>query len=146
MTTQEFLIRHRAAPEQIHAGDSLTKLLEDMARGLSGDGNIPMLPSYLSPNISIPAGSKCCVLDAGGTNLRTALAVFDEDGSFRLEQIRKQPMPGTGGELSLDAFYGALAEPLRAIGNYERVGFCFSYNTTMNRDLDGILDFLKTRS
>ena len=50
-------------------------------------------------------------------------------------------MPGTNGELSLDAFYGALAEPLQSIGNYERVGFCFSYNTTINRDLDGILDF-----
>ena len=141
MTTQEFLIRHHASPEQICGTESLSKLLEDMERGLSGEGNIPMLPSYLSPDIVIPSGAKCCVLDAGGTNLRTALAVFDETGNCRLEQLTKQPMPGTTGELSFDAFYGALAEPLRCIGNYRRVGFCFSYNTTMNRDLDGTLDF-----
>ena len=141
MTVHEFLIRHRATPEQIHAEDSLSKLLKDMALGLSGQGNIPMLPSYLSPAISVPPGARCCVLDAGGTNLRTALAVFDETGNCRLEQLRKQPMPGTNGELSLEAFYRALAAPLLDIGDYERVGFCFSYNTTMNRDLEGILDF-----
>ena len=141
MTIQEFLHNHHAAPEQIHAAESLSLLLEDMELGLSGHGNIPMLPSYLSPAISIPAGGRCCVLDAGGTNLRTALAVFDESGMCRLEQLTQQPMPGTKGELTFDAFYGALAEPLRRLGSFERVGFCFSYNTTMNRSLDGILDF-----
>ena len=82
MTTQEFLFNHNAAPEQIHAAESLTALLEDMERGLSGQGNIPMLPSYLNPRITISAGSQCCVLDAGGTNLRTALAIFDETVSM----------------------------------------------------------------
>ena len=141
MTTEEFLNHHHAAPAQICAEDSLAQLQEDMALGLSGQGNIPMLPSYLSPAISIPAGERCCVLDAGGTNLRTALAVFDETGNCQLEQLEKRPMPGTEGELSFDAFYSALAEPLRRLGDYDRVGFCFSYNTTMNRNLDGILDF-----
>lgn len=141
MTTQEFLFKHNAAPEQIHAAESLTALLEDMERGLSGQGNIPMLPSYLNPRITIPAGSQCCVLDAGGTNLRTALAIFDETGSCRLEQIKKRPMPGTEGALSFDTFYGMLADPLRQLGHYEKVGFCFSFNITMGRTLDGPLDF-----
>lgn len=141
MTVQEFLHRHRAAPEQIRSRKSLELLLEDMHAGLSGRGNIPMLPSYLSPAISVPAGGQCCVLDAGGTNLRTALAVFDHAGRCRLERLHRQPMPGTTGELSFADFYGALAAPLHGLGSYDRVGFCFSYNMTMGRDLDGTLDF-----
>ncbi len=141
MTVNEFLRSHNGSPEQINGPVCLSQLLEDMELGLSGLGNIPMLPSYLSPVISIPAGERCCVLDAGGTNLRTALAVFDETGNCHLEQLEKRPMPGTEGELSFDVFYSALAEPLRRLGDYDRVGFCFSYNTTMNRNLDGILDF-----
>lgn len=141
MTAQEFLNNHHAAPEQINAGESVSRLLEDMEQGLSGLGNIPMIPSYLSPVISVPAGGQCCVLDAGGTNLRTALAVFDEKGNCRLEQITKQPMPGTEGALSFDDFYARLAAPLRRLEHYERVGFCFSYNITMGRALDGPLDF-----
>lgn len=141
MTTQDFLNRHQATAAHIHSAESLAGLLEDMELGLSGQGNIPMLPSYLNPCISIPAGAQCCVLDAGGTNLRTALAVFDEAGNCRLEQIDKQPMPGTGGPLSFEAFYHTLAQPLRRLGHYERVGFCFSFNMTMERTLDGPLDF-----
>ena len=141
MTVQEFLRSHNAAPEQIHALDNLAQLLCDMDRGLCGTGNIPMLPSYLCPAISIPAGAKCCVLDAGGTNLRAALATFDENGRCRLEHVYRQKMPGTEGELSFDAFYEAIAAPLRRLGDFRRVGFCFSYNTTMDRNLDGTLDF-----
>ena len=141
MTTQEFLYNHHAAPEQIHGTESLAGLLEDMELGLSGRGNIPMIPSYLNPSISVPGGAKCCVLDAGGTNLRTALAVFDGSGSCRLERIERRPMPGTEGPLSFEAFYDQLAAPLNRLGHYERVGFCFSYNITMGRSLDGPLDF-----
>ena len=36
-----------------------------------------MLPSYLSTKIAVPEGAVCAVLDAGGTNLRTARAVWD---------------------------------------------------------------------
>ena len=140
MTVKEFLKSHNGSADQIDGPESLAGLLEDMKLGLAGQGNIPMIPSYLSPAISIPAGSRCCVLDAGGTNLRTALAIFDETGNCRMEHLEKRPTPGTQGELSCDAFYGALAEPLRRLGHYDRVGFCFSYNATMNRDLDGILD------
>lgn len=141
MTVNEFLTSHHAAPEQINGPECLSRLLEDMELGLSGRGNIPMLPSYLSPAIPVPSGGQCCVLDAGGTNLRTALAVFDKKGNCRLDHLTKQPMPGTQGELSFGAFYEALAAPLRRLGSFERVGFCFSYNATMNRNLDGVLDF-----
>ena len=141
MTVQAFLTAHNAAPEQIPAKESLALLLEDMNQGLSGQGNIPMLPSYLSPDISIVPGARCCVLDAGGTTLRTARAVFDADGSCRLEQLTSGPMPGTRETLSAAEFYQALATPLLVLEDWEQVGFCFSYNVTLDRTLDGPLDF-----
>lgn len=141
MTVQDFLTAHRACPEQLSAKGALSHLLEDMDLGLAGQGRIPMLPSYLSGDISVAPGRRCCVLDAGGTTLRTALAIFEPDGRCRLEQLQKVPMPGTQGELSAEQFYAALAAPLHALGSYAYVGFCFSYNVSLGRELDGPLDF-----
>ena len=141
MRINDFMERHGALPEQISAEDALEKLMEMMDQGLAGRGNIPMLPSYISVPARPQFGAKCCVLDAGGTNLRTARAVFTEEGTWRLEELTRQPMPGTEGELSFSEFYGALAAPVRKLGDFETVGFCFSYNVTMNRNLDGNLDF-----
>lgn len=140
MTTGQFMERHGASPEQIPARECLEELLHQMDEGLAGRGPIPMLPSYLTTPIRIPEGAVCCVLDAGGTNLRTARAVHGTDG-WRLEGLKKAPMPGTQGELSMEAFYDALAEPVRGLGDFERVGFCFSYNVSLDRALDGTLDF-----
>lgn len=141
MTITEFMAAHSALPEQIPARDCLTALLNEMEQGLAGNGNIPMLPSYLSTPIPVEPGASCCVLDAGGTNLRTALATFDADGRCHLEGIRVQRMPGTDAALSFGAFYEALAAPVRQLGQFENIGFCFSYNVTLNRNLDGKLDF-----
>lgn len=140
MTVTEFMCNHGALAEQIPDRESLCALLKDMERGLAGKGNIPMLPSYLSADISVPAGAACAVLDAGGTNLRTARAVLGERG-WRLENLTRRPMPGTEGERSFRQLYEALAAPVRELGSYEKVGFCFSYNVTMDRTLDGTLDF-----
>ena len=141
MTILEFMNCHGAGPEQIDASASLEQLLGDMELGLNREGNIPMLPSYLSAEGKMPSGDCCAVLDAGGTNLRTARAMFDEDGVCRLESLTKQPMPGTEGELTAAQLYEAMAEPVRSLGNFGRVGFCFSYNVTLDRALDGKLDF-----
>lgn len=139
MTIHELMRRHGAAAEQIDGARALAALLEQMEQGLAGHGRLPMLPSYLGTEIAVPDGAVCCVLDAGGTNLRTARAVY-ADG-WHLEDMEKTAMPGTSGELSHEELYAALAEPVRALGSFERVGFCFSYNVTMGRELDGTLDF-----
>lgn len=140
MREYEWMLAHGAAAEQIDAPACLHRLLEQMEEGLSGRGRIPMLPSYLSTRIAVPEGAACPVMDAGGTNLRTARAVL-EGGKWRLEELEKTAMPGTGGELSFREFYGALAHPLKRLGDSERVGLCFSYNVSLGRELDGVLDF-----
>ncbi len=139
MTAQEWMERHGAAASQIDGPGSLRELMFQMEEGLAGRGAIPMLPSYLSADISVPEGAVCAVMDAGGTNLRTARAVREKTG-WRLEGLKKAPMPGTAGELGFEVFYAALAEPLQELGEHERVGMCFSYNVSLGRTLDGPLD------
>ena len=137
----QFLNKHNALPEQINAPKCLIDALKAMERGLSGEGNIPMIPSYLTTDIAVEANTKSAVVDAGGTNVRTALAVFDDNGCCHLENLQKSHMPGTQGELGYEEFYAALAEPIRQLEQVQRVGLCFSYNVTLDRTLDGCLDF-----
>ena len=139
MDVREFLAGYELEPDRIDGPGCLQRLLEEMELGLAGRGNIPMIPSYLSLDTKPVAGVPCCVLDAGGTNLRVAKAVFGEDGHCDLSGFYKTAMPGTGEELSFDAFYGTLAEYVHHTGCPERVGLCFSYNVTQERNLDGVL-------
>ena len=140
MTIHEWMARHGAGPEGIDGAACLEALMVQMLEGLAGRGRIPMLPSYLSTDIRVSEGAACCVMDAGGTNLRTARAAY-RNGAWELEQLEKTAMPGTGGELTFREFYGELAAPLRPLEGHERVGLCFSYNVSLGRSLDGTLDF-----
>lgn len=139
MTVSDFLKAHTLCPSQIPGETCLNRLLEDMEQGLRGDGNIPMLPAYLSSTITAPRNASCCVLDAGGTNLRAALAVFDEAGNCHIRSIRRSPMPGTLAPMGAQEFYAAIADQARSIHCTERIGFCFSYNVLLGRELDGPL-------
>lgn len=140
MPIQAFIEKHNLSPDGIHARPCLGQLLQEMELGLAGKGRIPMLPSYLSLDIQPVLGEPCCVMDAGGTNLRIARAVFAPDGTCKLEDLQKTAMPGTMGELSFEAFYNTLAALAKSTGAPERIGLCFSYNVILDRHLDGILD------
>ena len=116
----------------------------DMERGLRGEKSfMPMLPAYLSPVARFPAGKKVLALDAGGTNLRAALARFDAEGKAVVEHVEKAPMPGTRGPTGKEAFFdeiAALAAPiLEGNTGIEGIGFCFSYPMEMTAEGDGIL-------
>ena len=140
MNCTEYLQKNALLPEQIDGPGCLKQLLTEMELGLAGKGVIPMLPSYLSTGNSIPTRTQCCVVDAGGTNLRTALATFDAEGNCQLQGQNVIPMPGTEGELGVEELYRQIAAPLKKLGVTQRVGFCFSFNTLLERSLDGILD------
>lgn len=140
MELTEFMEKHGALPEQISMENCLRELLDGMEQGLAGQGNIPMLASYLTIQSQLQPGLSCCVVDAGGTNLRTARAKHTGAGAWELEKMTVCPMPGTEGELDYAGFYKAMAAPVRALGACERVGLCFSFNVTLERNLDGKLD------
>lgn len=139
MDLQEFIAKYDLSPESIDGPGCLATLLVQMEAGLAGQGNIPMIPSYLSLETRPEIHDPCCVLDAGGTTLRIAQAEFQSDGSCSLTKLTKVPMPGTQGELSADEFYGILAQYIRETGCTQQVGLCFSYNVLIERNLDGIL-------
>ena len=140
MGIQRFIEKHNLSPQGIHGRACLEQLIREMELGLGGKGSIPMIPSYLSLDIRPASGEYCCVMDAGGTNLRLARAVFTEDGKCGLEDLQKTAMPGTKGELSFEEFYHTLAALAKGTGAAGRVGLCFSYNVLLDRHLDGILD------
>lgn len=140
MNAVQFIDQYQLHPREIPGQACLEKLLEDMASGLAGQGNIPMIPSYLPMDIVPQPNVPCCVLDAGGTNLRVAKAKFDEQGRCSFSGLIKTAMPGTQGELSSEVFYKTLAGYVQDTGCLDPIGFCFSYNVMMNRDLDGILE------
>ena len=94
MTTKEFLTKYALNPQDIDGGKCVKMLLEEMEQGLSGKGNIPMVPSYLPLAVQPVPGSQCCIMDAGGTNLRCAGAEFDDGGSCRISSLCKTAMPG----------------------------------------------------
>lgn len=139
MTAQEFLSRHRQSPFQLDGEACLKDLSQSARLGLAGEGGLPMVLSYLTGDLRTPREGSCYVMDAGGTNLRTALARF-RHGVCYLEDVRTIPMPASGGE-TLDAagLYGRIAEQLGRFGEQERLGCCFSYLVDVERTLDGRL-------
>ena len=139
MDLQAFITKYALDPAAIDGPGCLEALLHQMAEGLAGRGNIPMIPSNLSLDTKPEIGVPCCVLDAGGTNLRIARAEFQSQGNCVLRDLTRVPMPGTQGELSAEDFYRKLAQYARKTGCPERIGLCFSYNVLLERDLDGIL-------
>ena len=112
----------------------------EMEKGLAGPSSIAMFPTFLETDNPIPVGKKVVVIDAGGTNLRTALVSFDRNYKPVIENFKKYPMPGTGGAVSKDEFFGTLADYIAdLVPRGEKIGFCFSYPTVMYPNKDGRL-------
>ena len=139
MPATEFIKRFRLSAGEIDGPACVAALTDAMYLGLEGKGNIPMNPSYLSPDTKPQPDVPCCIMDAGGTNLRVASACFDADGRCTVTNLTKVPMLGMAEEISFDGFYGSLAAHARATGHPQQIGLCFSYNVEHQRDLDGIL-------
>lgn len=116
-------------------------ILREMAAGLRGkESSLEMIPSFVGPVEHIPVNRPVIVLDAGGTNLRSALVRFDGGGEPQVESVTKRLMPGVEREVDKNGFFDALADSLVGIaGKSDRIGFCFSYSMSMQPDRDGRL-------
>ncbi|MDR3277074.1 MAG: hexokinase [Treponema sp.] len=119
-------------------------ILNEMDRGLRGQASsLAMIPAYISPSARIRPGKKVIALDAGGTNLRSALVHFTDQGTPETEGACKVPMPGTQGKIGPEAFFDRIASLtaplLEQAGDIEGIGFCFSYPMEITQDSDGIL-------
>ncbi|NLC69378.1 MAG: hexokinase [Clostridiaceae bacterium] len=115
--------------------------LEDMHNGLAGKkSSLYMLPTFLQMKDDIPSDDPVIVMDAGGTNFRTAVVYFDENKKPIISDFSKYPMPGVEKELNRKQFLQTIVEYLKPVLNKSnRIGFCFSYPVDMLPSGDGIL-------
>jgi len=114
--------------------------LSEMEKGLRGEeSSLRMIPAYVGVDGKVPAGSKVAVLDAGGTNFRSAVVSIPP----KVEERRNQPMPGSRSSVGEDEFYEAFVAELKRVApfaNARRFGWCFSYNADVTPELDAKLN------
>ena len=114
--------------------------ISEMEKGLAGEpSSLAMIPTYVGVNGKVPPGAKAAVLDAGGTNFRSAVVSIPP----KIENKVNQPMPGTKGEVDADTFYTAFAKEIGRVSAYAtvpKIGFCFSYPADATPELDAKLN------
>ena len=141
MDLEDWLRQRMLAATAYDAAELLDAFLEEMRRGLDGEtSSLAMIPAHVHVGEEIEPGRAVAVIDAGGTNLRTGIARFDEAGRIALSGFRKQPMPGRDREWSADEFYAVLCDALAPHADaFDAIGFCFSYPATILPNYDGRL-------
>lgn len=133
-----FLARHGMEPERVDPAETTAAFLVDMELGLAGrTSSIKMIPTYLTPDGDLPAGTPAAVIDAGGTNFRTALVTFTADGPV-IDRLSLYAMPGAESPVTWEAFIAVTAERIAPLlAEAAAVGFCFSYPTEETPERDG---------
>ena len=136
---EQFLQKHNQSTNNIDVTQMVTSAMEEMRHGLQNHGTtIPMIPTYLQ-NIGrdkIKPGKRL-LIDAGGTNFRSAIGYFDENGNVQIEQLQKTKMPASDELLSKQQFYDKIASNVAyLLDDCTDVGFCFSYQVDMQPNMD----------
>jgi len=136
-----FLSRHRLLAQQYNVQEILAAFMDEMEKGLAGQkSSLAMIPSYVPVPAVAPRDEKIIVLDAGGTNFRTALIMFDRNSVPQIESLTHHSMPGIERELSKEEFFNQIADLLQPVlKESNRLGFCFSYPALIDRHRDGTL-------
>ena len=113
-------------------------MCDEMKRGLLGEeSSYPMIPTYLSVEGKIADGEPVAVIDAGGTNFRSALVHF-ENGRCVEEHLKKCGMPGVEKPVTWQEFITFVADQVEELMPYtDRIGFCFSYSAEITPNIDG---------
>ncbi len=139
--TEEFLRRRGIDPSTVDMEHLLNTFLSEMEKGLIDEysSSLKMIPTYTAVVSEIPKNEPVIVLDAGGTNFRTCLVTFDDQGTAHIEDFRKVSMPGVKKEVSAQEFFSTFADEVeRLIDKSDKIGFCFSYAASITADHDGI--------
>lgn len=143
---KEFLKKYNMDFTEIDFQEQCEIFLHEMESGLEGqNSSLAMLPTYINITHNIPKEKPVIVIDAGGTNLRTAIVYFEKDGKPIIENFNQYPMPGTYKEVSKGEFFSALADKISPLINVSsQIGFCFSYPMEMEPNRDGrLISFTK---
>ena len=135
---REFLIRYGMLDPDFDIIAEAERMRLDMERGLRGErSSYPMIPTFLKTTGSIPENEYVAVVDAGGTNFRSALAHF-EHGRCVEEKLKKVGMPGIERPASWEEFVSFVADAVEEfMPMTDRIGFCFSYTADITPEIDG---------
>lgn len=140
----DFLTKHCQACWQMETEILLASFINELDKALVTKSSLPAIPTYLtvSPDVK---HCKNILIDAGGTNFRSAIGYFDADNKPVIEQLSNTDMPGVKHRITAQHFFDSVADNVKHlldVGN--DVGFCFSYAVDMKKDIDGyILDMSK---
>ena len=137
----QFLKKHGMYPGDFDLERICADFEDEMVKGLSSyksESSLLMLPTFIKAVDEIPVDKPVIVIDAGGTNFRTAVVCFDKDMKCVVSDFNMYPMPGAKGEISkkefFDTIYGYL-DPI--LDRSDQIGFCFSYAVTITPNRDG---------
>ncbi|MGN0833161.1 MAG: hexokinase [Kiritimatiellia bacterium] len=140
-TPEEFLAdKGFTVAEKIDRQELISTFLSEMEKGLRGEpSSLRMIPAYVGVDGRIPQGAKAAVLDAGGTNFRSAVVSIPP----QVEERKSMPMPGATSAVGEEEFYEAFAGELRRVSpkaTVRKYGWCFSYNCDATPELDAKLN------
>ena len=134
----EFMARHGMNANRIDLDTCTKAIYADMKRALCEQNEeLPMIPTYLRGEEDVPKNRKVAVIDAGGTNFRTALVHFDDKGA-QIEKLEIHDMPGLHAPADWTDFISDTANSvLPLLDEAEAIGFSFSYAATVTPEKDG---------
>lgn len=135
-----FLSRHNFV-RHVDVNVLAESILDDMNRGLRKEkSDEDMITTWCLPPEKAITNKSVIVIDAGGTNFRSCLVTFDENGEAVISDMEKTKMPGVEKELNKKEFFDQFAANLEHLKNKaDTIGFCFSYPMTITKDGDGVL-------
>jgi len=144
-TVSSFLAKHNFV-NHVDILSVADGILDDMKKGLRKEkADQDMIRTFCNPPSQSVSGKSVIVIDAGGTNFRSCLVSFDDNGNPQISEMEKTKMPGVEKELSRADFFEQIANNLEHLKNKsDRIGFCFSYPMEIQEDGDGkLLGFSK---
>jgi hexokinase len=139
--TGRFLRHYGMHHEDIDIKKHVLFFLDDMKRGLEGKkSSLKMLPTFINVKEKLPVNKDVLVLDAGGTNFRSAILCFDDNSEPVITGFNKTFMPGSKGEIKKSDFFKVIFENIRdSYEKSETIGFVFSYPIEIFPNRDGRL-------
>lgn len=135
---RDFLIRYGMEDPSFDIISAAERMRDEMERGLRGEqSSYPMIPTFLKTTGEVPENEYVAVIDAGGTNFRSALAHF-ENGRCIEENLKKVGMPGIKRPATWEEFVSFVADAVEDLmPKTDRIGFCFSYSADITPEVDG---------
>jgi hexokinase len=146
LKANDFLSSYKLRPEDFSMAELDAIFTGEMNNGLAGKGSsLHMIPAYIEADNEFLRDTDVLAIDAGGTNFRAAIVKVKSSGELVTGEIVSGMMPGIEREVTSEEFFSKIASYIRPLAEKaDRIGFCFSYATEIQTNMDGkLLHFCK---